>query len=509
MSSFRRALAVAASLLAVTACTTTESAPETANRSTSPSASAAPATTESAASRPNIVFVLTDDLSENLVRYMPNLLKMQKEGTTFVNYTVTDSLCCPSRASLLKGQFPHNTGIFKNHGSDGGFRLFHSRGEEKSTFATDLQAAGYRTGFFGKYLNEYLPATSFGGGKPYVPPGWDQWFVGGNAYDNFNYALNENGTVKKYGKKPADYLTDVLAARTTDFITTAATSGTPFMLEVATYAPHAPYTPAPRDANLFPGLTAPRTAAYDKVPAGAPAWLAPHPKLNAQQKARMDQEFRKRAQSVVSVDRMLGALRSTLTKAGVADETVVIFSSDNGYHMGEHSLPSGKQTAFDTDVNVPLIAAGHGVKAGQTVDAVVANIDLRPTFTDLAGAPAAAEVDGQSLKPLLAGETPARWREAALIEHRDPATDPADPDYEQDSINIPPTYDAIRTARFTYVEYVDGTREYYDNRADPDQLRNLAGDLPADRIARLHASVKAMTRCAGAEACLTAATGVS
>ncbi|MBB2947979.1 arylsulfatase A-like enzyme [Actinoplanes lutulentus] len=507
----RRALsvaAVAATLLAATACTTTAASPTTA--SPAPSASRpSPAEIESAATQPNIVLVLTDDLSKNLVRYMPNLRKMQQDGTTFTNYTVTDSLCCPSRASLFKGQFPHNTGIYKNHGSDGGFRLFHSRGQESSTFATDLKAAGYRTGFFGKYLNEYLPATSFNGGKPYVPPGWDQWFAGGNAYDNFNYALNENGTVKKYGKKPADYLTDVLSAKATGFITSSAATGSPFMLEVSTYAPHAPYTPAPRDAKLFPGLTAPRTAAYDRLPEDAPAWLATHPRLNAAQKSRMDAEFRKRAQSVQSVDRMLGALRDTLTTAGVADDTLVVFASDNGYHMGEYTLPSGKQTAFDTDVNVPLIVTGHGVKAGQTVEAVVENTDLRPTFADLAGERAPAEVDGQSLRQLLAGETPALWRKAALIEHRDPATDPADPDYEHDSINIPPAYDAIRTADFTYVQYVDGTREYYDRRADPDQLRNLAGSLPADRLTQLRASVRTMTKCVGAEACLRAASAIS
>ncbi|MEU4694233.1 sulfatase [Actinoplanes sp. NPDC023714] len=493
--------AAVASLLAVTACTTTSAAP-------APSASVGTAAPSAVASpvRPNIVLVLTDDLSKNLVPYMPNVLRMQKEGTTFTNYTVTDSLCCPSRASLFKGQFPHNTGIYKNHGSDGGFKLFHSRGQESSTFATDLRAAGYRTGFFGKYLNEYLPATSFEGGKPYVPPGWDQWFAGGNAYDNFNYALNENGVVKKYGKKPADYLTDVLSAKAADFIRT---SQSPFMMEISTYAPHAPFTPAPRDADLFAGLKNPKGAAYDKLPQNAPAWLATHPRLNAQQKSRMDVEFRKRVQSVQSVDRMIGTLRETLTKAGVADRTVVMFASDNGYHMGEYTLPSGKQTAFDTDVNVPLVVAGHGVKAGQTVEAVVENTDLRPTFADLAGAPAPAEADGSSIRQLLAGETPAQWRKAALIEHRDPATDPADPDYEHDSINIPPTYDALRTATFTWVQYVDGTREFYDRTTDPNQLRNLAGTLPPARVAELEAAVKAMTACAGAESCRTAASAIN
>ncbi|WP_309238363.1 sulfatase family protein [Actinoplanes aureus] len=470
---------------------------------------ARPGRNESTSVRPNIVFVLTDDLSQNLVPYMPNLLALQREGTTFTNYTVTDSLCCPSRASMLKGQFPHNTGIYKNHGSDGGFRLFYSRGAEKSTFATDLQRAGYRTAFLGKYLNEYNARNPLGTGKPYMPPGWDQWFAGGNAYHNFNYSLNENNQVRDYGNKPTDYLTDVISAKASDFIATSAAEGKPFMVELSTYAPHSPYTPAPQDADSFPGLKAPRSAAYDKPPADAPPWLKDVKPLTKAQKTRMDTEFRKRVQSIQSIDRMIGSLRATLTKAGVADRTVLVFASDNGYHMGEYRLPSGKQTAFDTDVNVPLVMAGPGIGAGRGIDAVVANIDLRPTFAELAGAPQPGETDGRSLKPLLSGDTPADWRTAALIEHRDPATDPLDPDYTYDSPNIPPAYDALRTAQFTYVKYVDGSREYYDRTADPLQLRNLAGKLSPDRIAELDKALKGLTTCAGPEACWTAGRAVS
>ena len=501
----RRALGVllaVASLLATAAC-----APQ--NGRGVAFAVARPGRAESAVAQPNIVFLLTDDLSKNLVPYMPNLQALQREGTTFTNYTVTDSLCCPSRASMLKGQFPHNTGIFKNHGSDGGFRLFYRRGEEKSTFATDLQGAGYRTAFLGKYLNEYQPRNPLGTGQPYTPPGWDQWFAGGNAYRNFNYSLNENNQVRRYGNRPEDYLTDVLSAKASDFISTSAATGKPFMVEVSTYTPHSPYTPAPQDATSFPGLKAPRTAAYDRLPADAPPWLAKVPRLTKKQKTRMDTEFRKRVQSVQSVDRMLGSLRATLTRAGVADRTVVVFASDNGYHMGEYRLPSGKQTAFDTDINVPLVMAGHGVGAGRTVDALVENIDLRPTFAELAGAPQPGETDGRSIKPLLAGDTPVQWRSAALIEHRDPATDPLDPDYTYDSPNIPPAYDALRTSRFTYVKYVDGSREYYDRKTDPLQLRNVAGKLTPARIAALDKALHALITCAGPEACWTAAHGIS
>ncbi|WP_245674144.1 sulfatase family protein [Actinoplanes rectilineatus] len=452
--------------------------------------------------RPNIVFVLADDLSQNLVPYLPNVAELGRQGTTFTNYTVTDSLCCPSRASILTGRYPHNTGIVKNHGSDGGFLLFRSRGEEKSTFGTDLQHAGYRTGFFGKYLNEYQPRMR------HVPPGWDTWVAGGDAYAGFDYDLDENGTVVHYGDRDQDYLTDVLSAKARAFITTSAATGEPFAAEISVYTPHLPYVPARRDASSFAGLTAPRTEAYGRIPRNAPAWLAPHSPLTAAQIKHMDSGFRQRVQTVQAIDRMIGDLRTTLAAAGVERETVLIFSSDNGYHMGEYRLNPGKQTAFDTDVVVPLVVAGAGVAAGQVIDAPVENIDLRPTFADLAGTPAPSEVDGRSLRALLAGRDPGPWRTAALIEHSDPATDPADPDHQRQSENTPPSYVALRTAAITWVEYVDGTREYYDRRTDPRQLDNLAGTLPPERVAALSAALAALARCEGAVRCHAAGAAV-
>jgi hypothetical protein len=145
--------------------------------------------------RPNIVFVLTDDLAVNLVQYMPHVLEMQKKGTTFADYFVTDSLCCPSRSSIFTGRFPHDTGIFRNTGDDGGFLAFHARHHERATFATALQAVGYRTAMLGKYLNGYQP-------KVHPPePGWTLWAVAGNGYPGFNYDLNQDGKVVHYGSQ--------------------------------------------------------------------------------------------------------------------------------------------------------------------------------------------------------------------------------------------------------------------------------------------------------------------
>ncbi|HEX3650153.1 MAG TPA: sulfatase [Pseudonocardiaceae bacterium] len=455
--------------------------------------------------RPNIVFVLTDDLATNLVPYLPHVLALEKRGTTFTNYTVTDSLCCPSRSSIFSGRFPHDTGVFTNGGSDGGFRVFHTRGEENDTFATSLRQAGYRTAMMGKYLNGYQPGQKLGGSLPYVPPGWDEWDVAGNGYGEFNYNLNENHHVVHHGRKPGAYLTDVLSGQAQRFITRSAAAHTPFLLEVATFAPHAPYTPAPRDARSFPGLTAPRGAAYDALPTDAPPWLAGRTPLTAREQRAIDTAFRKRVRAVQAVDRMIGAIENTLTRAGVAADTDIVFSSDNGYHMGEYRLEPGKMTAFDTDIRVPLVVAGPGVRAGVTVSQPVQNIDLRPTFDTLAGAPSPSDVDGHSLVPLLAGQPQPDWRTAALIEHHGPDNDPTDPDHPGANSGNPPSYEALRTTRYTYVEYSGGTREYYDRTTDPNELHNVVGGLSPSTLTMLHNALRAMATCHGQAACWSAA----
>jgi arylsulfatase A-like enzyme len=461
-------------------------------------------TADPAATPPNVVFVLTDDLSWNLVQYLPQVRQLQADGLTFADYTVTDSLCCPSRSSIFTGRFPHNTGVFTNGGTDGGFGYFHGHGEESQTFATALRARGYRTAMMGKYLNGYLPGDTQGGSQPYVPPGWTEWDVAGNGYPEFNYDLNENHTVVHYGSRPQDYLTDVLARKGVGFIASSAAAHAPFLLEVATFAPHAPYTPAPRDATAFPGLTAPRGPAFDTLPTDAPPWLASRTPLTTTEKAAIDAAFRKRAQAVQAVDRLIGMLRAALTKAGVAGNTYVVFSSDNGYHMGEYRLTPGKMTAFDTDIRVPLMVAGPAIAAGARSTAPVENIDLAPTFQQLAAAPIPSNVDGHSLVPLLRSGSNPSWRTAALVEHHGPDTLADDPDLPAANSGNPPSYEAIRTNIYTYVEYVDGSREYYNRTTDPHELHNLAGTLSAARLAQLHTALTNLANCHGTTECWTA-----
>jgi N-acetylglucosamine-6-sulfatase len=454
----------------------------------------APSQFSSSAKRPNIVFILTDDLAWNLVQYMPHVLKMQKDGITFANYFVTDSLCCPSRSSIFTGRYPHDTGIFRNVGKEGGYIAFRDRGHEKETFADTIQAAGFRTAMLGKYLNGYLPAQ-------HPPaPGWTSWAVAGNGYPEFNYALNQDGKVARYGKQPTDYLTDVMSGRATRFIKDK--PGTPFLIETASFAPHAPYTPAPRDAAAFSGLTAPRTPAFNAAPdAQAPKWLDAHRPLSDSDIAKIDRDFRKRAQSVLAVDKMIGDLQDAVAAIGEQNNTYFVFSSDNGYHMGEHRFMPGKMTAYDTDIHVPLIITGPGVPAGLTVQEITENIDLYPTFTELAGAGEIANIDGRSLVALMHGQKAADWRTVALVEHHGPVTDASDPDLPAVRSGNPPTYEAIRTSKSLYVEYITGDKEYHDLATDPDELHNSYASLSSDDKASLHRALAAAVNCHDANSC--------
>jgi N-acetylglucosamine-6-sulfatase len=309
-----------------------------------------------------------------------------------------------------------------------------------------------------------------------------------------------------FGGAPEDYLTDVIARQGHDFIDRAVQNGKPFLLELSTYAPHAPYAPAPRDADSFPGLTAPRDTLFDATQLDPrPSWLSPVP-LSPVEIAGLDRDFRKRVQSVQAVDRMIGALRAQLQALGVAQNTYFVFSSDNGYHMGERRLLSGKQTAWDHDVRVPLVVAGPGVPAGATVGQLAANVDLRPTFQDLAGAPIGPRIEGRSLAPFLRGTPPPAWRAMTLVEHRGSYTQAADPDVQGPRQGKPPSYTALRFADALYVQY-DSPRfipEYYDLTSDPDERLNLYPTLEPQLKDQLAAQLAQMHACTGGASCQTA-----
>jgi N-acetylglucosamine-6-sulfatase len=452
-----------------------------------------------AAARTNIVFILTDDLSDNLLPYMPNVQALQQRGMTFTNYTVTDSLCCPSRASILTGEFPHDTRVISNNPPEGGWSRFQTTGDEKDTFATRLSAAGDRTALMGKYLNGYTPVSSSGAGA-YVPPGWSVWGGVGNGYREFNYRMAFNTAVRHFGSTPTDYLTRVLTRRAVRYITSSTSAGTPYFLELSTFAPHAPYVPDPVDAGTFTA-PAPRDPSFGRLPTNPPTWMQQLEPLTSRNENLIDAGFDKRVESVQAVDRMLGTVETQLQTRGELDNTVIVFSSDNGYHMGEHDLRSGKQTAFDTDIHVPLIVAGPGIPAGTTNDDIVENIDLAPTFDELSGGAPTSKTDGQSLVPLLHGEHPS-WRTLALVEHHRSPYNPHDPDSESYASGNAPSYDAIRSAGWTFIRYrASGEKEYYDRNADPYELHNVIGTLSVARVRELNSELSALKNCHGITTC--------
>ena len=489
------------------------------------SGAAAHRSARAAAAPPNVVFILTDDLSWNLVnsRFAPHVVALQQRGVTFSRYFVADSLCCPSRASIFTGLFPHDTRVLTNNPPAGGFEKFQSRGLDRRTFAVALQGRGYRTSMLGKYLNGYGDQNMTAATAP-IPPGWSDWHVSNHTgYAEFNYLLNDNGQVDSYGGPtggcgttgtPDNYGVDVLGAHATSFIDS--TRGSPFAIEVATFAPHAPYTPAPRNACDFPGLTAPRDPSFDTNNSDPPAWLGKRRPLGPQQLASIDRSFRLRAQAVEAVDKLLADVEARLVAQGILQNTYIVFSSDNGYHLGQHRLVRGKQTAFDTDIRVPLIVAGPGVPQGKVVRQVAQNVDLYPTFVELAGGAPGPRVDGRSLVPLLhpAAARP-KWRTVALVEHHGHNNNPRDPDVEGGRRGGDPTsYEAIRISsrhlrgfrgpvEAVYVEYRDPAHEleYYDIRKDPFERRNRAARLDPAQRAELHRILSRLQHCHGSREC--------
>ena len=451
--------------------------------------------------RPNIVFVLTDDLSENLIPYMPQVVALENRGVTFDNQFVTDSVCCASRSSIFTGEYPHNTHVYTNVPPDGGFSAFVKHGNLRRSFNVRLQRAGYTTAMMGKYLNGYLEGA---GHNPfparYVPPGWNQWDVAGKAYSEFHYHMNQNGRIRYYGSSPRDYLTNVLGRLGAGFIDHASRSQRPFFLELATFAPHEPYVPAPRYRHAFRGLQAPRPPDFDVLPRHAPTWLRGHRPFDRAQLSVINAAFRRRVQDVQSIDDMIARIETALSAHHALRRTDIVFSSDNGLHTGEHRLMPGKLTAFTTDIRVPLVIAGPGIPPGARIEGITENIDLASTFEALAGT--SSRNDGDSLLSLLHGHTPSGWQNAALVEHRGPDLDfKLDPDAQNRDSGNPTSYEALRTRRFLYVAYANGQHEYYDLRTDPYELSNVYGSLSASIQKRLQEQLRRLEHCHGPESC--------
>jgi arylsulfatase A-like enzyme len=449
--------------------------------------------------QPNIVVVMVDDLDVGLTDRLlgmgavPNIKsKMVDNGYKFNNAFVTNSFCCPSRATFLTGQYSHNHGVLRNYPPNGGAPAL----DDSSTIATWLNAGGYHTGHIGKYLNGYGQFDMNGDGEftiddqTYIPPGWDEWrgLIDPSTYRVYDFSVNNNGVIQTFGSSESDYQTDVLSDYVQEFLlNTEQSDDTPFFLVVTPLAPHLEIPegspaqdyhdiwqwdirPAPRHAGTL-ALQVPQPPSFNESNVSdKPLWLQQQAPMTYLDKLFLARHYRHRAESMRSVDDLLGSLFETLETYGELDHTVVLFTSDNGFLHGEHRL-SEKGFAFEEAIRVPLFIRLPGEVGGVSIDQDVLNNDLAPTIAELAGVSVGHAVDGRSIIGLF-DQAPISWRKRFLVEHYASRPGP---------LNIP-TYTAIRTVSYgqtasplVFVNYLDPeqTNEFYDLGIDPYQRLSL------------------------------------
>lgn len=402
---------------------------------------------------PTIVLINSDDQRFDTLQYMPHVREdIVKKGINFKNSFVVNPVCCPSRAALLSGTYSHTNGVYDNNGANGGFRAFNDTGSVAAYI--DLP---YVTGLFGKYLNHYEDAAR----KGHVPLGWDKWV----AFDRegyHNYKLNVDGEVHDYGVGQDTYSTAVLTDHIVNFIED--TPDEPLFVYFAPATPHFPAQYEPQDAGKFADLKHWRPAAFNERDiSDKPGWVQRGDLMTRGQIRKSDQFRRDQLRSLQSLDRNVGRIIDTLEETGRLENALIMYTSDNGYSWGEHRY-TGKNVPWEESIRVPLAVRWDAVIKKPRVDEhLIANIDLTPTIADIAGTPA-PHVEGKSILPLLRNPN-AAWREAFLIEH-----------YAEAKNQRIPTYCAVRTDRYKYVDYMWGGDELYDLGRDPHEMQNRIDD---------------------------------
>ncbi len=470
--------------------------------------------------RPNLVVIMTDDQDQRSMSVMDKVNQLLAYGgTTFSNHFVSYSLCCPSRASFLTGQYAHNHKVLGNIPPGGGYYAL----DHSNTLPVWLQNAGYRTAHIGKYLNgygtpsaselakidEYVP-------KDYetlasiipppsatqIPPGYTEWYglVDPFTYAYYNYIINENGQLIKYGDKPEDYQSDVLTEKAVNFIERTQDNSTPFFLVVAYVAPHAglpnPPTepePAPQYKNALKNCTLPRPPSFNEADVSDKAQVNQFPKLKPLDIKAIESSYCNRLRSLLSVDDGVEKITQALKRAGKLENTFVFFVSDNGYMEGQHRIPAGKGFAYEESSRTPLLVRGPGVTAGSSIGQIVGNIDLAPTMVELAGAKANRVMDGLSLTKLIR-DPQGSWRKDYLLE----------------SLQIY-LYSALRNDQYLYAEFPIDRKssevEFYNfvkdscHQADPYQLESQAkNSCYASVLKQLARRLQELRTCSG-ESC--------
>ncbi|KAH8340197.1 hypothetical protein KR067_013244, partial [Drosophila pandora] len=473
---------------------------------------------------PNIVLILTDDQDVELYGMHPMIKTIQKiglEGAAFYHAYTPTPICCPARASLLTGMYAHNHGTRNNSVSGGCYGTRWRESLEPRTLAMHLQRRGYTTFFAGKYLNQYSGLET--------PVGWNSFYglQGNSRY--YNYTLRENKNNVHYEDV---YLTDKLRDLTVDFLESVSQSANkskaverPFFAMITPPAAHAPFSPAPRHDGVFNKIKALRTPSFNK-PVDDKHWLVRSSRpLQDKTIDTIDSYYRKRWETLLAVDELVEKVVTKLNQTGVFDNTYVIFSSDNGYHVGQFAQPFDKRQPYETDIHIPLLIRGPGIAPGRRIDSAVSLVDIAPTILSWANVSIPSYMDGHSFHEMLM-EGPAQKvplvERSLLIEYwgegnfrtynpkcpgsyRDrlaECTLEADC-HCQDAWNN--TYACIREVRYElnriYCEFRDNEnfQEAYDLDLDSYQMTNGVYDLlPIDR-ALLGLRLNNLTRCSGQE----------
>ncbi|MCY7396819.1 MAG: sulfatase [Nocardioides sp.] len=417
-------------------------------------------------SRPNVLLILVDDMREDQLVHMPHVQELiADQGTTFDNAFSTFPLCCPARTSILTGQYAHNHRVMGNDAEQhGGYYWFTRHSDPQDTIGTWMRKRGYRTSLVGKFLNRY------GDGDPReVPPGWDTWSVppGQQAYDYTDQVWNVDGTLRRVPGHSTQ-ATEKFTARAID-------TAKPFFVWSGYLAPHDAWSPErgwhqpePMRADRR-ALDVPPTP-HEPDMSDKPRFLRQRlPVLQPGRRATIRRHSLLMAQAVRGVDRMIARTIGRLEASGELDDTLIIFASDNGFALGEHNIPSGKDLPYEEVTGVPLIMRGPGVPIGAHEDTLVTLHDITATITDLAGARAGRRQDGVSLLDVVAD--PAAYADRAVL-------------YESGGImgstrelgRTSPDrrfFLGLRTRDHSYIQYVNGASELYDLRADPRQLDSL------------------------------------
>lgn len=451
-----------------------------------------------ASAKPNIVLILTDDqdiLMDSMVSMTQTIDLIATHGVTFRHSFVNTPVCCPSRSTILTGKYLHNTGVRNNSLSGNCSSPAWQTHHEPTTFASALQRANYSTFYAGKYLNQY--GSFHTGGTRHVPAGYDWWLglKGNSKY--YNYTLSVNGTAKHFGDEPDEYLTDVMKTYALSFLNQKRLENSPFFMMLSTPAAHEPFTPALRHQNAFPGAKAVRTPSFN-YSSSDKHWLVRMPPNTLPSDVTfLDDIHRHRLQTLLAVDELVQALVEKLQSMHVLDDTYIMLTSDHGYHIGQFVQPWDKRQPYETDIRVPLLIRGPGVKRNHTLELPVSAIDLAPTILEMAGLSIPDDIDGQSfLKHIKEGTESDAAERFFLIEYfgegDQSKIDGACPwTYDgnltectkdswckcQDSRNN--TYACVRrlsrTVNFKFCQFSDDENfvEVYDLERDPFELVNI------------------------------------